>query len=206
MKTVAFLFFATLLAACAPADYPPGGTPVPPSCVTNVPCEADSDCGAGTRCNTRLPSPRCQNVQCGPDGSPCSRNALCESRQCTATAWAPNREGVCVRARTEVRPYDLCEGLPIGALCGMDLGYESGSHWECRNDLGLPGGAAQCIGSSRTGACPPGPNGEPSRDILVPRASSFACHFECVDGQCPSGYTCSDVNYSTRFCLPTPVR
>jgi hypothetical protein len=49
-------------------------------CITDVPCSSDTQCVAlaGTSCNTGLPAPRCQTVQCGPFGSPCSHAGHCE--------------------------------------------------------------------------------------------------------------------------------
>jgi hypothetical protein len=49
------------------------------ACATEVPCAADVDCvaRAGTRCNRALPQPRCQVLQCGAAGAPCSDSALC---------------------------------------------------------------------------------------------------------------------------------
>jgi hypothetical protein len=207
MKTVKFLFLSSLFAACAPAGAVTPGTPAPAGCVTDIPCEEDRDCAAGTRCNTRLPSPRCQNLQCGPDGSLCSNDTQCRSRICAIGGFAMRAEPICVSPLSNVARYQLCEGLPIGAPCGPNTrsGYENGETWECRNDKGLPGGAAQCSGGVVSGPCPPGPNGAPGRSILVRTGHGFACHFECLNDACPAGFSCISAS-GGRFCLPSPVQ
>lgn len=49
------------------------------SCVTTTPCTTDEDCkvAPGTRCNTALPIPRCQPLDCGHAGLPCAGPEFC---------------------------------------------------------------------------------------------------------------------------------
>jgi hypothetical protein len=76
-------FALLLLAACGggdASDAVDASSADAASCVTTTACTTDSDCNVepGTRCNTALPSPRCQPLECGYDGLPCGGPEFCE--------------------------------------------------------------------------------------------------------------------------------
>ncbi len=201
MKTVKVLFLSALFAACAPATEVPIGSSAGADCVTNIACAADRDCGPGTRCNTELPLPRCQRLQCGPNGSICSADAHCQSLMC-ANYPVGGASNVCYVPMPDIAPYQLCEGRPLGALCGPSASNNpDNSGWRCLRIPGLPGSAAQC---TQNGTCPPGPNGQPASTVAVTRNGPLYCHFQCDQGTCPTGYVCADVGYTQRFCVPGP--
>ncbi|HVK82985.1 MAG TPA: hypothetical protein VM513_02710 [Kofleriaceae bacterium] len=78
------LIFA-LVAGCGGngpgSSGPDGASADAASCVTTIACSADADCAAapGTRCNTALPVPRCQPLECGGIGTECAGPEFCSA-------------------------------------------------------------------------------------------------------------------------------
>jgi hypothetical protein len=102
----------------------------PDSCLTNVPCAADSDCIAlpGTRCNGALASPVCQKIYCGPQDSSCNDSALCKiGLTCgSPDMWDNNRgptHGTCVTDMT------IAEYCVAPCVARAALTFPSDSHY-----------------------------------------------------------------------------
>lgn len=107
------------------------------ACVTDVPCTHDGHCVAlpGHGCNLTLPEPRCQEVQCGGEGSACDDDSFCnlellcldgacaapvdDTAGCAARciAEAPRRniqfgDDYCVAEHVVDACFAACEGYP----------------------------------------------------------------------------------------------
>ena len=62
-----------------PGVCQPNQPNLPSACLTDIPCISDLKCVSvpGTSCNQALAEPRCQKVECGEAGSPCSAEGQC---------------------------------------------------------------------------------------------------------------------------------
>ena len=89
--------------AAAGGDGP--GT-LPPGCLADAKCVYDSDCPDGHHCNDSIPVPQCEQLYCGPEGSLCSEDELCQpGLLCSADKkCAPPSPCSCESLCAEVEP------------------------------------------------------------------------------------------------------
>jgi hypothetical protein len=93
--------------------------PPPATCLPGPACAGDSDCPAGSRCNTELSPPQCEDLYCGGPGTFCSDDVFCEEGlECA--------EGLCSSC-------DLCGTT----LCSIDF-MNDPQHCGCCNNPALP--------------------------------------------------------------------
>ena len=147
--------------------------PVPAEqCFSDGLCADDSDCSQGVRCNRALVPPHCQELYCGPVGSLCDQDVLCEYGMVCA-------EQACCRSACEGRVCgdDGCGGTcgacadaqvctPAGACCEPDCGGKVCGDDSCGGSCGACDEASVCTANGRCEA------GE-ARLVVVPALVDF---------------------------------
>jgi lysozyme len=146
-------------------------------------CHADGDCAAGASCDT-TPSPwQCSNATPAL-GTPCTDDATCSDGQPGTGRVCGAGNHTCI-----VGCHDTGTDCPAGTTCN-----QTGAAWFC-----APGGPSTLpLGAACTSDAQCGSAGQQA----VCGASSHVCVTGChVDGDCPSGDTCSA---STNQCGMAP--
>lgn len=114
------------------------GVSIATDCLEETACVDTSDCPNGSRCNSRLSPPRCQQLFCGGEGTLCSEDGLCASglgclgevcrpctpcgERCVDTRTDRNH---CGRCFNRLRPSEQCvDGMRVCGVgqmvCGED--------------------------------------------------------------------------------------
>ena len=91
-------------------------------CVTDVPCASDLQCVsiAGTACNRALDPPRCQTIQCGAPGSPCSAGMFC-APETTPCLFSEPDIGTCGFSLSTC--MEICTQVDVVAGGGSDYHF-----------------------------------------------------------------------------------